>query len=235
MDAAVVRATGISESTVLRGLADLESEERPAPGNVRRHPGRTPILEREPGLAEDLERLVDPVTQGRSGVAVAVDVEERREARGGVAGDGSRCRGADRAAVVEGQGVQPAGEQEDAGGRPASRSRRAVSAHQRDRQRGARGGRAGDQRGRQEARADRRFQGGRPRVSSPRAGRSRSAATTSRTSSSGTRSRTASTTWPPTRDGSASGSPATPRSSRSTRSSAGGSTSARTATRTPRR
>jgi hypothetical protein len=62
--AAVVRATGISESTVLRGLADLDSEQRPAPGKVRRHPGRVPILEREPGLAEDLERLVDPVTRG---------------------------------------------------------------------------------------------------------------------------------------------------------------------------
>jgi hypothetical protein len=61
---AVVRATGIAESTVLRGLADLDSEVRPAPGKVRRHPGRTPILEREPGLAEDLERLVDPVTRG---------------------------------------------------------------------------------------------------------------------------------------------------------------------------
>lgn len=52
---AVVRATGISESMVLRGLADLECEQRPAPGNVRRHPGRVPILEREPGLAVDLE------------------------------------------------------------------------------------------------------------------------------------------------------------------------------------
>jgi hypothetical protein len=31
---------------------------------VRRHTGRTPILEREPGLAEDLDRLVDPVTRG---------------------------------------------------------------------------------------------------------------------------------------------------------------------------
>jgi hypothetical protein len=62
--AAVVRATGISESTVLRGLSDLDSEERPAAGKVRRHPGRTPILEREPGLEEDLERLVDPVTRG---------------------------------------------------------------------------------------------------------------------------------------------------------------------------
>ena len=62
--AAVVRATGISESTVLRGLADLDSEERPAPGKVRRHPGRKPILEREPGLWEALERLVDPATRG---------------------------------------------------------------------------------------------------------------------------------------------------------------------------
>jgi transposase len=62
--AAVVRATGISESTVLRGLADLKSGEMPAPGRVRRHPGRLPILEREPRLWEDLEQLVDPVTRG---------------------------------------------------------------------------------------------------------------------------------------------------------------------------
>jgi hypothetical protein len=62
--AAVVRATGISESTVLRGLADLRSDDRPVAGRVRRHPGRTPILEREPGLEEALERLVDPVTRG---------------------------------------------------------------------------------------------------------------------------------------------------------------------------
>jgi hypothetical protein len=62
--AAVVRATGISESTVVRGLADLDGGEVPPPGKVRRHPGRTPILEREPGLAKDLERLVDPVTRG---------------------------------------------------------------------------------------------------------------------------------------------------------------------------
>jgi hypothetical protein len=62
--AAVVRATGISESTVVRGLADLDGGKVPAPGKVRRHQGRVPILEREPGLAEDLERLVDPVTRG---------------------------------------------------------------------------------------------------------------------------------------------------------------------------
>jgi Rhodopirellula transposase DDE domain len=143
--AAVVRATGISESTVLRGLADLDSERRPAPGNVRRHPGRTPILEREPGLEEDLERLVDPVTRGdpesplrwtsKSGAKLA-------EALGELGHD------VVERTVVEGQGVQPAGEQEDQGGVPAPGSRRAVRAHRRDRQRGASGWRAGDQRGR---------------------------------------------------------------------------------------
>src|SRR5687767_2817121 len=63
--AAVVRATDISESTVRRGLEELDAQERPEAGRVRRPGGgRVPILEREPGLAEDLERLVDPVTRG---------------------------------------------------------------------------------------------------------------------------------------------------------------------------
>ena len=61
---AVVRATGISESTVLRGLADLDCGEAPLPGRVRRHPGRVSISEREAGLEQDLDRLVDPVTRG---------------------------------------------------------------------------------------------------------------------------------------------------------------------------
>jgi len=62
---AVVRATGISESTVLRGLKDLDSGEVLAAGRVRRlGAGKVPILEREPKLWEDLDRLVDPVTRG---------------------------------------------------------------------------------------------------------------------------------------------------------------------------
>jgi hypothetical protein len=62
--AAVVRATGISESTVLRGLADLDLGEKPRPGKVRRDLGRRAILEREPGLARDLDGLIDPATRG---------------------------------------------------------------------------------------------------------------------------------------------------------------------------
>jgi Rhodopirellula transposase DDE domain len=63
--AAVVRATGISESTVTRGLADLNSGEVLQAGRVRRvGAGQVAILQREPGLWEALEALVDPVTRG---------------------------------------------------------------------------------------------------------------------------------------------------------------------------
>jgi hypothetical protein len=61
----VVRATDISESTVRRGLEEIDRGEQLPAGRVRRPgAGRVGILEREPGLGEDLERLVDPVTRG---------------------------------------------------------------------------------------------------------------------------------------------------------------------------
>jgi hypothetical protein len=63
--AAVVRATGVSESTVRRGLEDLASGEVLEPGRVRRAgAGRRSLEQSDPTLIEDLERLVDPVTRG---------------------------------------------------------------------------------------------------------------------------------------------------------------------------
>jgi hypothetical protein len=63
--AAVARATGISEGTVRRGLAELDAGEELAPERVRRAgAGRPGILEREPGLSEALDALIDPVTRG---------------------------------------------------------------------------------------------------------------------------------------------------------------------------
>jgi transposase len=63
--AAVVRATGISESTVTRGLAELDSGEVLAAGRVRRPgAGNKPVTETYPGIEEALERLVDGGTRG---------------------------------------------------------------------------------------------------------------------------------------------------------------------------
>jgi len=63
--AAVVRATDISESTVRRGLEELERAEELEAGRVRRSgAGRPSVIERDPGLEKDLDRLIDPVTRG---------------------------------------------------------------------------------------------------------------------------------------------------------------------------
>ena len=63
--AAVVRATDISESTVRRGLEELERVEELGAGRVRRSgAGRPSVLERDPELEKDLDRLIDPVTRG---------------------------------------------------------------------------------------------------------------------------------------------------------------------------
>jgi hypothetical protein len=63
--AAVVRATGISESTVLRGLSELGSGEPLEAGRIRRPGGgRKPLSTTDPTLVADLERLVDPESRG---------------------------------------------------------------------------------------------------------------------------------------------------------------------------
>jgi Rhodopirellula transposase DDE domain len=63
--AAVARAMGISEGTVRRGLRELDAEQELEPERVRRPgAGRPGILEREPGLSDALDGLIDPVTRG---------------------------------------------------------------------------------------------------------------------------------------------------------------------------
>jgi hypothetical protein len=62
--AAASRATGIARSTIGRGLKDLAAPDRLS-GAVRRPGGGCPTLvEKDPGLLEDLRRLVEPATMG---------------------------------------------------------------------------------------------------------------------------------------------------------------------------
>jgi transposase len=63
--AAVVRATGISEDTVRRGIAEVASGERAPADRIRRAgAGRPPIEQRYPGLKEALLELLEGATRG---------------------------------------------------------------------------------------------------------------------------------------------------------------------------
>lgn len=61
----VARATGISYSTIVRGLKELESEEGAPLDRLRRAGGgRKKSLQKDPTLAGDLESLVEPAISG---------------------------------------------------------------------------------------------------------------------------------------------------------------------------
>ena len=65
----VAEATGLSRATIRAGLRELSGrrpvELQPVTGERLRRPGggRRPLIEHDPPLLQDLERLVDPVTR----------------------------------------------------------------------------------------------------------------------------------------------------------------------------
>jgi hypothetical protein len=62
---AVTRVTGIARSTIGRGLAELRAGEPAEGGRVRRPGGgRTPLIETDASLLDDLRLLVEPQTRG---------------------------------------------------------------------------------------------------------------------------------------------------------------------------
>jgi transposase len=63
--AGVTRATGISYSTIQRGLQELKTRRRLAPGRIRRPGGgRKKTVDKDPTLLTDLEGLVEPTASG---------------------------------------------------------------------------------------------------------------------------------------------------------------------------
>lgn len=61
----MARATGISENTIRKGLGELERGEHLEPGRVRRPGGGPPrLVDKDPTLLGDLERLLDADSRG---------------------------------------------------------------------------------------------------------------------------------------------------------------------------
>jgi transposase len=61
----VEQATGISRSTIQRGLREIESDEALEPDRTRRPGGgRKATIEKDPGLLADLDALVEPTAPG---------------------------------------------------------------------------------------------------------------------------------------------------------------------------
>jgi hypothetical protein len=62
---ATARATGMAIDTIRKGVGELESGERLDPGRVRRRGGgRKSLLESDPTILDDIERLVDEDSRG---------------------------------------------------------------------------------------------------------------------------------------------------------------------------
>ena len=62
---AVSRATGVSRQVIRQGLAELQQPVVPPPGRIRRPGGgRKKAVEKDPTLAAELEKLVEPTTRG---------------------------------------------------------------------------------------------------------------------------------------------------------------------------
>ncbi|MBV9416364.1 MAG: ISAzo13 family transposase [Solirubrobacterales bacterium] len=63
--ALLARVTELSEETVRRGMVELEAGERLEPGQVRRSGGgRRAVVQGDPTVVGDLDRLIDPATRG---------------------------------------------------------------------------------------------------------------------------------------------------------------------------
>jgi transposase len=62
---AVSRACGLSRKAIAKGVREIQTGTAPPPGRIRRPgAGRKKITERDPGLADALERLIEPETRG---------------------------------------------------------------------------------------------------------------------------------------------------------------------------
>jgi hypothetical protein len=92
-------------------MKELHARRTQPEGRLRRPGGgRKQAVEEDPSLLVDLEKLLEPVTPGASGVPAAVDLQERPQAGRGVAASGASHQLPFRSPPTGSPGLQPAGQ-----------------------------------------------------------------------------------------------------------------------------
>ena len=231
--AAVARATGIAPSTIRRGRAELVSGESLGAGRVRRRgAGRKPLTETDPTLLEDLERLVEGESRGDPERPLRWTAKSLRNLAAELRAQGH---------LISDRSVAPLLRQLGYSLQANAKTREGTRHPDRDAQfrhinrRSRRHSRPGSRRSRSTPRRKNSSATSRTPGAScvARASPSRYAPTTSATPNWARPPPTVSTTSPTMSAGSTSESTMTPPSSPLSRSAAGGSNSARAATRPP--
>lgn len=102
---ATARATGMAVDTIRKGIAELESGERLAPGQVRRRGGgRKSLTEIDPTLVGDLESLVDEDCRGDPESLLRWTAKSVRQLAGGLRELGHRVEYVTVAKLLRGLG-----------------------------------------------------------------------------------------------------------------------------------
>jgi hypothetical protein len=153
---AVAQVAGVSETTVRKGVVELEAGQAPLPpGRVRRPGGgRKPAARQDPALVPALLALVEPDERGDPMSPLRWTTKSLRHLAEELTRQGHPVSAPTVGRLLKG-GVQPAGQRQDAGRRPAPQSGCPVPLPQPAGQGPSGRRRAGHQRGHQEARTAR--------------------------------------------------------------------------------
>lgn len=128
---AVARSASVSETTVRKGVSELEAGEEPL-GRVRRPGGgRKRIADLDPGLRPALLALVEPDERGDPMSPLRWTVKSTRTLAQEALPDRSQSQCGHRRGPAAGGRLQSAGQRQDHRGKPTSRSRCPVPLSQR--------------------------------------------------------------------------------------------------------
>ena len=199
---AVMRATGIARSTIGRGLRELRGERTIIGERVRRPGGgRKLLIETDASLLDDLRSLVEPDARGDPQSPLLWTCKSLRKLAESLREMGHRIGRTLVGELLHKLDYSLQANRKTREGSQPSRSRRAISLHQRSRQGSARGGRAGDLGRHQEEGAGRRLQERRARMATEGLARGGSRARLPHPRTRARRFPTASTTSPATTAG----------------------------------